>query len=924
MSSSSSLTWARAMIRNDLFTIGVISVIAILSTSFHTNQVWAFSQKGSFSLTRKSYNNFPDFGHTCTHTHNSIGHMSPKSQLYYQRNRHGEIEQGTENKLMKVGTPKSNATDIKKTLQSLVISVSILLATTLFQPHFSTAAESNSNNNSNSNIESIEAKVLSSSQKIEQTSSVTSSSNKNRYWSLVNSEDKEEVMKANEKLMDYAVGTINTMYYDNSGGVFFSPKDLYDRWRVLRVYGKEGINGVKDLISYSDVKKVSPDSQRSKDNVKDDTNNNDREKFEPQLFLIDGDKVKVQMNHWRQGIEADGNNNGISTLPANAFDSRENVVDSLKWLVSTLDDPYSKYLTREELQNELNVRDDGFLGLGFIVEGPQERPISKISSRSDVTIIASTAASTTKTSNKVSSKGGSDSNSNPLLTSSRVSNLPMVTAIAPNSPAERAGIVVGDRIVAVAGDDFIGLKIDDMKKKFNTYTGAENYFGIPELTIAKPVYRASSLDLDDEESSTGRGSDRNAGMRKDEVMGYKLSRVRLTTISLQASLKTNSEKAQSSSTMPEIIPSASAASPITKGGDSIVQWELLKPNDSIFRKYLFADEGEFRSTDRVGYIRLTRFSRSSTAGYIKAVEELEKAGAQSYIIDVRNNYGGVIQESMLTAASLLRDPHTVLCYTLNSRGGFTPHDAEEYIIDTRYPGYLLSSESKEVTMEQVKRDSPNFVSGEGWVPPSAYASIREQRKNRNISRTSSNLFGENFQQAKKSRDEYNQLKAQKKVVVLMNEGTASAAEVFASAIHDNARTVATVGTKTYGKGLIQHTFPLQDGGGLRLSVAEYLTPALQHVTKVGGARYDPSTGDYIGGGIKPDIFCPSIQGIPSNIGADICVGMALDALDDADARELQVAASLDNNQSIVGRRGGSDGAGAKRRTLTQGIVKDDF
>ena len=152
--------------------------------------------------------------------------------------------------------------------------------------------------------------------------------------------------------------------------------------------------------------------------------------------------------------------------------------------------------------------------------------------------------------------------------------------------------------------------------------------------------------------------------------------------------------------------------------------------------------------------------------------------------------------------------------------------------------------------------------------------------------------------------------------------TASAAEVFVSSLHDNGRTVATVGTKTYGKGLIQHTFPLQDGGGLRLSVAEYLTPALQHVTKVGSAQYDRDTGEYVGGGVKPDIFCPSTQGIPSNIGADICVGMALDALEDADAREMEVAAS-DNKKDdgVVGRRGGIDGGSGRRRTLTQGIVK---
>jgi hypothetical protein len=78
--------------------------------------------------------------------------------------------------------------------------------------------------------------------------------------------------------------------------------------------------------------------------------------------------------------------------------------------------------------------------------------------------------------------------------------------------------------------------------------------------------------------------------------------------------------------------------------------------------------------------------------------------------------------------------------------------------------------------------------------------------------------------------------------------------------------------------LIQHTFPLPDGGGLRLTVAEYLTPALKHVTNVGGAQYNQATGDWVGGGINPDLYCESKQGIPSNIGADLCVGVALDAL----------------------------------------------
>jgi carboxyl-terminal processing protease len=136
-------------------------------------------------------------------------------------------------------------------------------------------------------------------------------------------------------------------------------------------------------------------------------------------------------------------------------------------------------------------------------------------------------------------------------------------------------------------------------------------------------------------------------------------------------------------------------------------------------------------------------------------------------------------------------------------------------------------------------------------------------------------------------EDQRQWKAQKKIVILQNEGTASAAEVFVSSLKDNARLVGTVGSKTYGKGLIQHTLPLPDGGGLRLTVAEYLTPSLQHVTKIGGAKYDQRTGKYVGGGLLPDVQCDS-RGIPSNIGADLCVGVALDMLEDT-------AANVENN-----------------------------
>ncbi|MGI6684425.1 MAG: S41 family peptidase [Bacillota bacterium] len=66
------------------------------------------------------------------------------------------------------------------------------------------------------------------------------------------------------------------------------------------------------------------------------------------------------------------------------------------------------------------------------------------------------------------------------------------------------------------------------------------------------------------------------------------------------------------------------------------------------------------------------------------------------------------------------------------------------------------------------------------------------------------------------------------VVVLVNEGTASAAEILAGAIQD-AKTGILVGNKTYGKGCVQTIFSLSNGGGLKLTTAKYLTRARQDI-----------------------------------------------------------------------------------------------
>ncbi len=66
-------------------------------------------------------------------------------------------------------------------------------------------------------------------------------------------------------------------------------------------------------------------------------------------------------------------------------------------------------------------------------------------------------------------------------------------------------------------------------------------------------------------------------------------------------------------------------------------------------------------------------------------------------------------------------------------------------------------------------------------------------------------------------------KAPYKIVMLVNEGSASASEIMAAAIKESG-TGKLVGTKTYGKGTVQSILNLTDGSGMKITVANYLTP----------------------------------------------------------------------------------------------------
>lgn len=70
------------------------------------------------------------------------------------------------------------------------------------------------------------------------------------------------------------------------------------------------------------------------------------------------------------------------------------------------------------------------------------------------------------------------------------------------------------------------------------------------------------------------------------------------------------------------------------------------------------------------------------------------------------------------------------------------------------------------------------------------------------------------------------------IVCLVNGGSASASEILAGALQDHQRAVI-VGTPTYGKGSVQSVIELDDGSGLKLTVARYLTPSGRSIQEKG-------------------------------------------------------------------------------------------
>jgi carboxyl-terminal processing protease len=155
---------------------------------------------------------------------------------------------------------------------------------------------------------------------------------------------------------------------------------------------------------------------------------------------------------------------------------------------------------------------------------------------------------------------------------------------------------------------------------------------------------------------------------------------------------------------------------------------------------------------QLGYIRLTQFTGTAAKEMRQAVQDLNKKKVDGFVLDLRQNPGGLLYASAEIAELFMEE------------------------------GTIVSTQNREGEVERLSANHHSLTD--------------------------------------------------KPLVILVDGGSASASEILSGALKDNKRAVL-VGTKTFGKGLVQSVHSLSDGSGMAVTIAHYKTPSGADIHKKG-------------------------------------------------------------------------------------------
>ena len=179
-------------------------------------------------------------------------------------------------------------------------------------------------------------------------------------------------------------------------------------------------------------------------------------------------------------------------------------------------------------------------------------------------------------------------------------------------------------------------------------------------------------------------------------------------------------------------------------------------NKTIVRKMIQVKSAEAKIIkNNIGYLRLKSFNSNSSKQLVEKIKNFEKSKKLTgYILDLRNNPGGLLTQAINVTDFFLND------------------------------GEIVSTKGRKAS------ENRRFFAKKG-----------------------------------------DKVKG-KPLIILINNGSASASEIVAGALKDHKRAIL-LGENTYGKGSVQSIIPLSDGGGMRLTISKYYLPSGQSISEVG-------------------------------------------------------------------------------------------
>ncbi|MBO6485288.1 MAG: S41 family peptidase [Pelagibacteraceae bacterium] len=179
-------------------------------------------------------------------------------------------------------------------------------------------------------------------------------------------------------------------------------------------------------------------------------------------------------------------------------------------------------------------------------------------------------------------------------------------------------------------------------------------------------------------------------------------------------------------------------------------------NKTIIRKMIQVKSVEAKIIkNNIGYLRLKSFNSNSSKQLVEKIRNFEKSKKLTgYILDLRNNPGGLLTQAINVTDFFLND------------------------------GEIVSTKGRKAS------ENRRFFAKKG-----------------------------------------DKVKG-KPLIILINNGSASASEIVAGALKDHKRAIL-LGENTYGKGSVQSIIPLSDGGGMRLTISKYYLPSGQSISEIG-------------------------------------------------------------------------------------------